>query len=150
MTPPDSRAALAYKLYIKDDLSLDAVKGILRVDRRRVRDWIVALGGEIREHGYQGDRDIDTETQVGPAQTGWRRATVCSIGHSTRGKYSIGDSWYCAEHCEHGRCEEKATAADLAAFKRLEKKRKADDKLIAERKAKKLSGAFGTGGLWRG
>ncbi len=146
MTPPDPRAAQAYKLYIDDGLSLDAVKGMLHVDRRRVRRWIVELGGKIRERGYPCDRDRDTATQVGPAQTGWRQRAGCSIGHSKRGTYSMGSGWYCAQHCEHGHCDEEATVQDLAAFKRLAEKNEADEKLRRERKKKKLSG----NALWRG
>ena len=146
MTSPDPRAQRAYKLYIEDGLSMAAVRHILHADRRRVRGWIVELGGEIRQQGYCSADDRDTATQVGPAQTGWRADAGCSIGHSKRGTYSMGDSWYCSRHCGHGRCKEEATVQDLAAFARLGKAREADHKLIAERKKKKLSG----GALWRG
>ncbi len=147
MTIPDPRAQRAYKLYIDDGLSLAAVRDILHADRRRVRRWIVGLGGEIRQQGYCSADDRDTATQVGPAQTGWRADAGCSIGHSKRGTYSMGDSWYCSRHCGHGRCDEEATVQDLAALKEFEEKRKADEKLIAERKAKKLSGRGRA--LWR-
>lgn len=143
---PDPRAQRAYLLYVEEGLSLRAVACIVHADRVRIRGWIVERGGEIRKYGYNGDNDRDTATQVGPAQTGWRTDAGCSIGHSKQGTYSTGDSWYCGRHCEHGRCKEKVTAENLSAFKRLAEKRKADDKLIAERKAKKLSG----NALWRG
>ncbi len=146
MTPSDPRAQRAYKLYIEDGLSMTAVRDILHADRCRVRRWIVELGGEIREQGYPGADDRDTATQVGPAQTGWRNAAKCSIGYAKKGTYSTGGSWYCGRHCEHGNCDEEATVQDLAAFARLAEKREADAKLIAERKAKKLSG----NALWRG
>ncbi len=144
MTPPDPRAKRAYELYIEDGLSLDAVRDILHADRRRVRRWIVGLGGEIRTNGPHGDRD--TATQIGSAQTGWLNAAKCSIGYAKKGTHSMGDSWYCGRHCEHGNCDEEATVQDLAAFKRLAEKGEADHKLIAERKKKKLSG----NALWRG
>ena len=144
MTSPDPRARRAYKLYMIDRLSLEAVQSILHAGRREVRRWIIELGGEIRKYGYNGDRDRDAATQVGPAQTGWRVDAGCSIGHSKQGTYSTGDSWYCAGYCEHGHCEQEATAQDLAAFARLTEEREADKKLRKERKAKKLSG----GNLW--
>ena len=147
MTPPDPRAALAYKLYIEDGLSMAAVRHILHADRRRVRRWIVGLGGEIRQQGYCSADDRDTATQVGPAQTGWRADAGCSIGHSKRGTYSMSDSWYCGRHCEHGNCDEEVTVQDLAAFARLTEEREADEKLRRERKAKKLSGRGRA--LWR-
>ncbi len=145
MTAPDPRAQRAYELYIEDGLAMDTVRSILHVDRRRIRRWIVERGGEIRKRGYR-NTDRDTATQVGPAQTGWRDNTQCSIGQSTSGTYSMGDSWYCGRHCEHGNCDEEATVQDLAAFEAFKAEREADAKLIAERKKKKLSG----GALWRG
>ncbi len=147
MTSPDPRAQRAYKLYIEDGLSMAAVRDILHADRRRVRGWIVELGGEIRQQGYCSADDRDTATQVGPAQTGWRADAGCSIGHSKRGTHSMGSSWYCAGYCDHGRCEEEVTAQDLAALKEFEEKREADEKLRRERKAKKLSGRGRA--LWR-
>ncbi len=146
MTSRDPRAQRAYRLYIDDGLSLAAVRDVLHADRRRVRRWIVGLGGEIRQQGYCSADDRDTATQVGPAQTGWRQRAGCSIGHSKRGTFSIGDSWYCSRHCEHGNCDEEATVQDLAAFARLTEEREADEKLRRERKDRKLSG----NALWRG
>ena len=151
MTLPAPRAQRAYKLYVEDGLSLEDVARELHAGRRPVRRWILALGGKIRKGGYgkmqKGDCGEKTKPQVGPGKTGWRNEAKCSIGHITRGTYSIGDSWYCGRHCEHGRCKEEATVQDLAAFARLAEKREADDKLIKERKAKKLSGRGRA--LWR-
>lgn len=144
MTPPDPRAQRAYQLYIDDGLALENVARKLGAGRRPVRRWILALGGKIRTNGPHGDRD--TATQIGSAQTGWRNAAKCSIGYAKKGTHSMGGSWYCGRHCEHGNCDEKATVQDLAAFARLTEEREADEKLRKERKAKKLSG----GALWRG
>ncbi len=136
MTSSDPCARRAYQLYVIDGLSLRAVACIVHADRVRIRGWIVELGGVIRPPWYRS----------GAVRGKGRPKRACSIGVSTQGAHSIGDSWYCGRHCEHGNCDEEATVQDLAAFKRLEALREADAKLIAERKAKKLSG----NALWRG
>ena len=141
MTPPDPRAQRAYKLYIEEGLSLRAVRDIVRADRNNVRRWIVELGGTIRSHRSRGvSATPRAKTFPNP---------VCSIGHYERqNPAALGGGWYCARHCDPDLppCKEEATAENLAAFERLGKAREADHELIAERKAKKLSGRA----LWQG
>ncbi len=149
MTPPDPRAQRAYKLYIDDGLSLDAVKSILHVDRRRVRRWIVALGGEIREHGYNGDNG-DRAVQVGPGKTKWLKHVRCTIGPVRENREAVG-AMFCASVCVEsyyeGKCDEEPSVQDLAAFAKFKAERAVDEKLRRERKAKKLSGRGRA--LWR-
>ncbi len=146
MTILDPRAAQAYQLYIVDGLSLRAVRDIVRADRSRVRRWIVELGGTIRPHRSRGvSATPRAKTSPNP---------VCSIGHyEHNNRAALGGGWYCSRYCEHDdRCTQEATVADLAAFERLGKVRKADAKLIKERKKKKLSGNalwWGVRGKWR-
>ena len=137
MIAPDPRAQRAYLLYVEEGLSLRAIACDVHADRLRIRRWIVERGGDIRLPWCHSGITVRGKG---------RPKRACSIGISTQGTFSIGDSWYCGRHCDHGRCDEEVTAQDLAAFKRLEALREADDKLIAERKAKKLSG----NALWRG
>ena len=137
MTSPDPRAQRAYQLYVDDGLSLRAIACDVHADRLRIRRWIVERGGEIRLPWCRSGITVRGKG---------RPKRACSIGVSMQGAHSIGGSWYCGRHCEHGNCDEEATVQDLAAFKRLAEKREADDKLRKERKAKKLSG----GALWRG
>ncbi len=145
MTIPDPRAAQAYKLYIDDGLAMDTVKSLLHVDRRRIRRWIVERGGEIRPHGYNGDR----AGQVGPGKTEWLKHVRCTSGPVHENREAVG-AMFCAAVCSEtyyeGKCDEEPSVQDLAAFEEFKAERAADAKLIAERKKKKLSG----GALWRG
>lgn len=145
VTPPDPRRERAYKLYVIQDWPLRAIEKELHLSKTTIRRWIIEQGGKIRNGGERGER----KTQTGPGQTQWREKATCSIGHrKTRGA-TIGGGWYCARYCEHGRCDEEATAQDLAVFAELEVKRQAAEKLRRERKTGKLSGAYGMGALWR-
>ena len=146
MTAPDPRAAQAYKLYIDDGLAMDTVKSILHVDRRRIRRWIVERGGEIRPHGYNGDRAV----QVGPGKTKWLEHVSCTIGPMHENREAVG-AMFCAAVCSatyyEGKCDEETSVQDLAAFAEFKAEREADAKLIKERKAKKLLGRGRA--LWR-
>ena len=146
MTPPDPRAQVAYRRYVDDGLSLEKVSLSLQVDRRKVRGWIVALGGKIRKNGQRYDGD--TATQIGPGQTKWLDGVGCTIGPVHENREAVG-AMFCAAVCSatyyEGKCDEKSSVQDLAAFEEFKAEREADDKLRKERKAKKLSG----GALWR-
>ncbi len=139
MTPPDPRAAPAYKLYIEEGLSLRAVACHVHADRLRIRRWIVTLGGEIRPPWCRS----------GAVRARRSPKTVCSIGPVRANREAVG-AMFCAAVCSatyyEGKCDEEPSVQDLAAFAKFKAEREADEKLRRERKAQKLSG----GALWRG
>ena len=143
MTPPDPRAQRAYQLYVEEGMPIHAIRQEVHARGETVKRWVVELGGKLRS-SYPRDGN---KAQVGPGKTGWRNEAKCSIGYAKKGTHSMGDSWYCSRHCDHGYCDEEATVQDLAAFARLTEEREADEKLRRERKEKKLSGRGRT--LWR-
>jgi len=151
MTLPDPRRQRAYHLYVEDKLPLKAVARILHVDNLKTRAWIVELGGTIRKHGYNrfhGNKAV----QVGPGKRHWLKHVVCVIGPVREGE-AVG-AMFCANICAltyyEGKCDEETSEQDLAAFAKFKAEREADEKLRKERKAKKPSGAFSGGALWRG
>ncbi len=140
MTIPDPRAQRAYLLYVEEGLSLRAVACDVHADRLRIRRWIVERGGEIRLPWCRSGITVRGKG---------RPKRVCSIGPVRANREAVG-AMFCAAVCAltyyEGKCDEETSVQDLAAFAEFEAKREADAKLIAERKAQKLSG----NALWRG